>query len=207
MSSRRATLHVLVVWVALCAAARVVSAQGLHDDELPTGDVTAALSLQAPRDVNVKPYCLELSLPCGSPRTFGDLGWVLSGGRQVNDGLGIVVEVGMYDNHWESVRGPEQNIVRYLATGVRLGTPFMRLGRRERSRSRFFGQVLIGAIGSDNVRGGLLIQPGGGMDVRTARGVVLRVELDYALAPAGIRNLSTGRALFGVVIGVGSREP
>jgi hypothetical protein len=58
----------------------------------PAAEFTAAFSLDDPKDVNLRPTCLQLSLPCSSGKEFGDYGWSLSAGYSFTDNVAVVGE-------------------------------------------------------------------------------------------------------------------
>lgn len=104
--------------------------------------------------------------------------------------VGLVFDAGVY-------KEPQANTIVSLAFGPRISLPGWN------SRTRVFGQVLVGARMSNAVEGSDVIQPGAGIDVRTPIGMKLRFEVDYAImrgAPPGPRSIGGTRALIGVAI-------
>src|SRR5262245_47871622 len=88
----------------------------------PRFDVAAGFPMHVPVDVNLRPQCIELSLPCGTPRTFPDWGVALSSAANVGRGTFVVGEASIFDNTWYSSltkAGKERNVVRQLLAGVR----------------------------------------------------------------------------------------
>ena len=175
-------------------------------------ELAAGLSLQAPADVNQRPACEDLAIPCLSPQTFTGFGVVLSAGIYVSETVGIVGELNAYPNEWASYdpdcsRGHstcvvnQTNHVRAALAGLKLRTPLIDGGT---ARGRFFAQALIGPQWSDVVRRQSAVQPGFGYDGYLQNGVAYRVELDYRSLSKGVRDLSTSRVFVGMAIPVGS---
>ena len=203
-------------WIAalLCtslAPVATASAQLTLGVETPPGEISVGLSLQAPADANSPPLCGKLSLPCTSPKTVPDLGWALSGARNITDRFAIAGEVGGFGNVWDSWASVhsnhrEINHVHSLMVGPRVATRFFHFGRDPQDL-RVFGQVLAGVAVSELLPGGRAVQPGAGMDFATRSGVIVRWQLDYCFARDQVRKISGGRALLAIVFPVGTREP
>jgi hypothetical protein len=188
------------------------SAQLTLGVETPRGEISVGFSLQGPSDVNLPPLCGALSLPCTSPKTVPDFGWAVSAARNITDRFAIAGEIGGFANIWDSwasVRTThrEVNHVHSLMIGPRVATRFLHVGGRDPLDVRVFGQVLAGAAVSEMIPGGRAVQPGGGVDVATRSGVIIRSEVDYCFARDQVRKISGGRWLFAIVFPIGSREP
>lgn len=214
--ARGASLVVLT----LCFAAPV-GAQSAPvvtvDDFASAGEVTVGVSIQGPPDVNQRPTCTELGLPCETGRTFPDFGLILSGARFVNDGVAVVGELGVYANQWTSYGSPcprvgaripstcptpQTNDVRSALAGLQVRT---RLLTDRWSRTRLFAQALAGPQWSDIGPPRRAVQAGAGFEEYGQNGVAVRFEYDYRFAPDEQRDLSTFRFFIGVGIPIGSR--
>jgi len=142
------------------------------------------------------------------------VGWVVSAGGNVNSWLGVVAEVGgSYRNCDNCQRGPFAS-QDFRGTDLHL-TVFSFLGG-PKIAARLpvvtpFGQVLFGGThisggvewdGALNT--GFTYQPGGGVDVRVAPNVGVRVEGDYRVIRTSGHNNKQTRFLAGVVWMFGS---
>jgi hypothetical protein len=164
-------------------------------------EIAPAITLQTPPDVNLPPRCEALGLPCGTPRTFPDLGVTLSGGAHVSDLLSVVGELSAYANLWHSSAAPdgeEINHVRAALGGVRFRTPPLWTGGQTPFAMRLFAQVLAGSESSSVTTRHSAIQPGMGADFYAGL-FTLRCQMDYRFVPTGERNLSAARFLVGLV--------
>jgi hypothetical protein len=183
-----------------------------YEDSRPLGEVITSLSAQAPEDVNQRPTCQRLVVPCTSPRTVPDGGVALTLSVFPHALLGIVGEGSIYANEWSTYGQScshacliaESNKVRALLGGLRLRTPVLR-AYRSSGGVRLFTQVLAGPEWSDATQAHHVLQPGIGLDRyiwnRTA---ILHLEYDHRFAPHDIRNLSTNRFLIGLGAPLGS---
>lgn len=207
----------LSIALALSVAAVPVQAQTAPtitiDRYLSIADVAAGVSVQAPADVNQRPACEQLGLPCLTPRTFTGFGLSMSAGVYLNEIVGLVGEVSAYGNEWASYQANcdrahsvcvvnQTDHVRALVLGVKLRTPLIDGGP---ARGRFFAQALTGPQWSQTVTKQQVFQPGIGYDGYFRNGVGYRVELDYRIAPGGSRDLSTDRVSVGISVPLGSR--
>ena len=86
--------------------------------------------------------------------------------------------------------------------GLRVRTPLL---TRWSSRGRFFAQALVGPQWSEVGPRQEVLQPGGGYECYLGNGVVVRVALDYRIASAGLRDLSTDRVSVGIAVPLGAR--
>jgi hypothetical protein len=208
--------------MALCLVAAPVHAQTAPVltmvDARPIAELTAGVSLQGPADVNQRPACEQLALPCQTERSVPDGGLAVSAAIYPNDAIGIVGEVSVYANPWSSygtdcppiggLRPPtcavrQTDHPRSALVGVKVRTGFI----KDRStRWRLFGQALGGPQWSDVRSLHRVVQLGVGADDYLQNGVALHVEYDYRFAPDERRNLSTGRYLLGIGIPLGSRH-
>jgi hypothetical protein len=207
--------------VLLCLAAAPVRAQSAPvvtvDDLRSIVDVAAGVSIEAPADVNMRPACQALELPCASGRTFPDGGLFLSAAVYPGAFVGLVGELSTYANAWLDYQtacplaaGRPQpqcpvdrtNHVPAALAGVRIRTGLI---TGPSTRGRLFLQVLAGPQWSDVGPRQRVIQPGVGYDGYLRNGMAVRVEADYRIAPNGARDLSTERFTLGLVVPLGSR--
>jgi hypothetical protein len=65
--------------------------------------------------------------------------------------------------------------------------------------------VLAGVQLSDLAATGRAFRPGGGVDISTRTGVIVRLGIDYLVTSAPGRDLSGGRFILGLVFGVGAK--
>jgi hypothetical protein len=202
---------------ALAVAAGPAQAQTLPtitiDRYLAVADLAVAVSLQAPADVNQRPACEQLGLPCLTPRTFPGFGLVLSAGVYIKEIVGLAGEVSAYGNDWAAYQTncdrshsicalTETDHVRAALVGLKLRTPLIDGGR---SRGRVFAQALAGPQWSQTVAREQVVQPGVGYDGYFQNGIGFRIEVDYRIAPGGSRDLSTDRVSVGIAVPIGSR--
>src|SRR5262249_25631560 len=117
----------------ITAAASVLGAQTTATDSAATRfDVAAGVMMTTPKDVNQRPQCDALGLPCESPRTFPDFGLVVQAATAVQPHVALVGEVSMYVNRWDTVavnpvNEPRENHARALRAGPRVMTGFFRM--------------------------------------------------------------------------------
>ena len=181
-------------------------------------DATLGVTLNGPADVNVRPKCVELALPCISPKTVPDAGIVLQGAVRATDNVALVAEASSYDNEWVPVGSNRStaNHVNAALAGIRLSTGVRVLAfgqratmralsyrpRADTTRYRAFVQLLAGPEASTVVPTRTALQPGIGVDGKLgwAPGWI-RVSYDYRYTRGGPRNLSGGRVLCGLVMG------
>lgn len=175
-------------------------------DQLPAApqrEFALGLSFSYPRNVNVRPLCDELSLPCTSPKTFPDFGFVASIARRLTTRVALLGEASAYLNSWFSGRGTknETNHVYAFLVGPRLATSFFHF-RSTDDGIRLFAQLLAGVETSDEVPSRLAFQPGVGIDTRfPLPHLMFRFAIDYRGTSGSGRNLSAARSIFGLVIG------
>lgn len=173
----------------------------------PAAEFTAAFSLDGPKDVNLRPTCLQLSLPCSSGKEFGDYGWSLSAGYSFTDNVAVVGEFAGFENFWLAPHQNRDSVnhVHTLMAGPRIASRFLHVGTRDPNDLRLFVQVLGGLEVSELDSGGLAFRPGGGVDVSTRTGILVRVEIDYLTTSAHGRDMSGCRVLLGLVFGAGAK--
>jgi hypothetical protein len=202
----------------LCLTAAPVCAQTpvvTVDDFQTITELTAGVSTQLPADVNQRPVCQELGLPCSSPRTFPDFGVAVALAVYPIDAVGIVGEGSVYANGWlaygrcpfitpnpQPCANTQVNQVWSALAGVRVRTPIIRNGG---SHWRLFGQALAGPQWSDVGPQRRVFQPGIGGDNDLQNGIAVHLEYDYRFAPDDRRDLSTGRFVVGISIPLGRR--
>lgn len=205
--------------VAAAACADTLGAQAFAPDSGATRfEVAAGAIATLPKDVNQRPQCDELGLPCQSPRTFPDFGWVVQGAVTTLPHVALVGETSVYFNRWDTVavnvvdRARENRAWAFLA-GPRVMTGFLHMtslsersgfvGAKELGKIgyRVFGQLLAGPEVSNVAPTRLAIQPGAGIDFKLSYpGAWLRVAGDYRSTHGEPRNLSTGRAMLALVV-------
>jgi hypothetical protein len=209
-------------WSGCLAAITVACAPTLGaqaaDSAATRFDIGVGITMTTPKDVNQRPQCDELGLPCQSGRTFPDFGLAVQAAVTVLPHLALVTEASSYTNRWDTVAvNPvdegRQNHVRALMAGPRVMTGLYHgtsLSDRT-SPSRFntlgtigyraFAQVLVGREASDVAPTRFAIQPGAGVDVRLSYpDTWFRVTGDYRATRGGPRNLSTARAIVALVV-------
>jgi hypothetical protein len=209
----------ILFFVALCFTAGPVRAQTAPlitlDDDRSIAEMTVGVSMEGPPDPNQRPACQNLGLPCLSGRTVPDFGLAIATAVYPVDTVGIVGELSIYANAWESWGGcpprsgstppcpvSEKNQVRSALAGVRLRTPVMNSGA---TQGRLFAQVLVGPQWSDVGPIQRVIQPGVGFYDYLKSGAAVHFEYDYRVAPDEKRDLSTGRFFLGLAIPLASR--
>ena len=173
----------------------------------PAAEFGAAVTMQNPRDVNGRPQCELYSLPCASGKEFGDVGWSLSSAYNFTEKLGIVGEVAGFENTWLEAGHSHESVnhVLSLMAGPRAASTVMHTGGANPNDTRVFVQLLAGAQVSDLTPTTLAIRPGGGIDILTRTGLIVRLGLDYTFTSAEGRDLSGGRFVVGLVVGVPAR--
>jgi len=210
-----AGVRIALLVVVACVAAEPAYAQRsptISIDDDSRAEIAGGVSLQAPADVNQRPLCDRLALPCDSPRTFGDLGLALSTTIYRLRTVGVAGELSLYGNHWTSKQPNcdsrhstctinENNQVWAALAGIKMRTPLI---TRWHERARLFAQAMLGPELSDYGSVQHVFQPGGGFENYSANGFGLRVQLDYRFTRNEPRNLSTGRATMWLVIPLGS---
>ena len=180
-------------------------------------DAAFGVTLNGPADVNQRPECVELALPCISPKTFPDAGVVVQGAVRATDNLALVAEASSYANEWVPAGSNRStaNTVSAALAGIRLstGTRVLAFGRHstvralsiraraDTTRYRVFVQLLAGPEASTVVPTRTALQPGVGIDGKLgwAPGWI-RVAYDYRYTRGDGRNLSGGRVLCALVV-------
>jgi opacity protein-like surface antigen len=142
-------------------------------------------------------------------------GWAVAGTGNVNSWIGVVTEVGGSHRSCDNCqRGPfASDAFRGTNLNIRILT-FMagpRVASHANSLVTPFAQVLLGG---SHISGGLewdgalntgfTYQPGGGVDVRVANGIALRVQGDYRIIRTSGRNNKETRFLAGIVLSRGT---
>ena len=207
MRARIATFVLAAMALAGAASAQDPGFQLTPGIDTPKGEFVAAFTMNDFRDVNLRPTCVEMALPCLSGKEFPDLGWSLSGARAINDWLVLTGEIAVANNTWYSMpaeRHYDDNHVYSFMLGPRVTTPFLHHGGRDPLDFRVFGQLLFGAEVAELVEGGNAKRPGVGIDMHTRNGLIVRMQYDYTLVQQQNqpRRISGGRLLVGVVFGI-----
>jgi len=196
--------------LAMLASARLCCAQGPEltiVSGTPAAEFGASITMQTPEDVNGPALCARLSLPCASGKEFGDVGWSLSAAYNFTEKRGFVGEVAGFDNTWLEARHARESVnhVYSLMGGPRASSPFMPTGGAKPNDTRVFVQLLAGVEVSDLTATRLAIRPGGGLDILTRTGLIVRLGLDYTFTSTEGRDLSGARFVAGVVVEVPAR--
>ncbi len=187
------------------------------DDYRARIEFTAGISVQGPRDVNLRPDCDRLGLPCGSGKEFPDFGAALSVAWYAGS-VGIVGELSSYRNGWDSYRatcpyklGPppcvtaEINHVGAALVGLKMRSRLLKVAELgPPTHGRLFLQLLGGPQWSEIGPLQLVLQPAVGFDHYLRSGLTIHFEAGYRFAPNGTRDLSTSRFLVGLEVPVGS---
>lgn len=204
---RRGILGSVIATLALAGAASAQAPDFSVGVPSPAGEIGLAVTMQSPQDVNVKPLCEQLSLPCISGKEFGDVGWALSAGYSLTENVGLVGEVAGFQNTWVAAGQSRSsaNTALSVMAGPRFATRFFHEGGAHPSDARVFGLLLAGLQVSDLAAAGRAFRIGGGVDVSTRTGLIVRLGMDYLFTSAPGRDLSGGRFVLGLVFGVGAK--
>jgi hypothetical protein len=203
-------------WLAAAAAAAPLGAQA-HRVPVDTVryEATLGLTMSQTANVNSRPACTNLGLPCEtSGREFPDIGFLLEGARHVTSTLAVVVEASLYFNGWDTTDASgtarqQTNEVGALLAGGRLISPALYPFAGGADPVFFYAQILAGPEASSVAPTRLALQPGIGVysplfhspcesrwtDAR------FRLSWDYRWTRGQPRNLSGGRAVLAVSIG------
>ena len=203
----------------ITAGTSMLGAQTTTTDSAATRfEIAAGAMATTPKDVNQRPQCDALGLPCESSRTFPDFGLVLQAAVAVQPHVALIGEASMYVNRWDTVAvNPvdqrRENHARALLAGPRVMTGYFHLVSLSHRASSFrnkeggkvgyrvFAQLLAGAEMSQVAPTRLAIQPGVGLDAKLSYpNTWLRVSGDYRSTKGEPRNLSSGRAMIGLVV-------
>ena len=216
-ATRAASLFIVTLCLATPARAQVTSTVNI-DKHLSIAEVGAGGLIQGPRDVNQRPDCERLGVPCVSPRTFPDFGIAVLGTIYPSEIVGIAGEFAAFENPWVAygtncppagghvpATCPVSQINHGHAAllGVKVRTRLIKSGT---TNWRLFGQMLGGRQWTDVRSRRRVLQPGVGADDYLRNGLTLHVQYDYTFAPDDRRDLSTGRFLVGVALPVGAHE-
>jgi len=168
-------------------------------------DAAIGLTLGGPADVNQRPLCDELNLPCNTPKTFPDFGVALQLAVHATSHVAVVAEVSDYTNMWDTVgvgrdTQRESNTVGLLL-GARAMTPRLYFAGKDTLGFVLFAQLLGGSESSPVVPTRFAVQPGIGFDARLSHpGLWGRWSADYRSTRGGPRNLSGARYMFALVM-------
>lgn len=205
-----------VVGLGAVIAATTVEGQ-TADHHVPAFDAAFGVALDGPADVNQRPRCVDLGVPCTSPKTFPDAGIVVQGAVRATDNLALVAEASSYDNEWVPAGGNRStaNAVSAALAGIRLSTGVRVLAfgghaeapvpsfrpRADTTRYRVFVQLLGGPEASSVLPTRTAVQSGVGIDGKLswAPGWI-RLAYDYRYTRGGLRNLTGGRVMCALVV-------
>jgi len=192
--------------VLLGVASRSLDAQVSRSDTTHTViDAALGLTFNGPADVNQRPHCDELDLPCNTPKTFPDFGVALQLALRATAHIAIVAEVSDYANMWDTVgvgrSANRDNNTVGLLVGGRAMTPRLYFAGKDSLGFVLFAQLLGGSESSTVVPTRFAVQPGIGFDARLSHpGLSGRWSIDYRSSRGGPRNLSGPRAMLGLVL-------
>lgn len=205
------TAELILGW--MLVVAHSLGAQTPSADQIRSRfDVAAGVTFNLPKDVNQRPLCTELGLPCLSPRTFPDFGLMVQAAAYATQHLALVAEAGTYANRWDtvsttSIADRRENHIGALLAGPRLVTGLIHLTSLFPLASKddhgfcAFAQLLVGEERSTVAPTRFAFQPGAGIDFRLSNpSMWIRVTGDYRSTRGGPRNLSTGRTMAGLVV-------
>src|SRR5262249_42436866 len=125
--------NAFVVAVMSTAGAGVLGAQTTTPDSAATRfDIVVGVMATLPQDVNQRPQCDALGLPCESPRTFPDFGLVVQAAVAAAPRFALVGEASMYTNRWDTVAvtpagQARENHARALLAGPRVMTGLLHM--------------------------------------------------------------------------------
>ena len=200
------SLAIAVTSVLFTVASHPLDAQGSRSDTTHTViDAALGLTFNGPADVNQRPVCDELNLPCNTPKTFPDFGVALQLAVHAAALLAVVAEVSDYANMWDTVgvdrsANRDNNTIGLLA-GARVMTPRLYFAGKDSLGFVLFAQLLGGSESSTVVPTRFALQPGIGLDVRLSHpGLSGRWSIDYRSSRGRPRNLSGPRAMLGFVM-------
>lgn len=186
----------------LAAGARLAAQRADAESGVPRFDVALGVTMNGPADVNQRPKCTQLGLPCLTPRTFPDFGLALQAVVHATRHIALAAEASIYGNMWDSVDVQKAltNHVSAILVGPRLTTGLRSLAMgRDTTRYDAFLQVLVGPEASTVLETRTALQPGAGIDAKLSpAGMSIRVAYDYRLTRGSPRNLSQGRVLCGL---------
>jgi hypothetical protein len=167
-------------------------------------NVALGLSMNSPADVNQAPKCVQLSLPCNTPRTFPDFGIAINATYRVAKHFAFAAEASFYGNSWDTtgVSHSKTNHVTAVLAGPQITTGLKKfVWWNDTTRLNAFAQVLVGAEASTVLPTRTAIQPGVGIDFKLPPELIwLRVAYDYRSTQGAPRNLSQSRISVGLAI-------
>ena len=194
------TLWSLGIAVAALAALAPLTAQPPPPSRYEVG---LGFTMQTPPDVNLRPHCEAMSLPCGSPKTFPDFGLAATVAAWAASGFGVASEVGAWGNQWRSssgAEGQETNWVRYAMAGPALRSRIFEYTGTAPAYARVHFEAMAGVLGSTLGAVTRVSQIGVAFDGWTKRGVWVRFQLDWNDASNTPRDISGGRGLISIVV-------
>ena len=203
-------------WLVAAAGAAPVGAQA-HRVAVDTVryEATFGLTMSQTANVNSRPTCSNLALPCEtSSREFPDIGFLLEGARHVTSALAVVTEASVHFNGWDTtdangVARQRTNDVGALLAGGRAISPALYPFAGGADALFLYAQLLAGPEASSVAPVRLALQPGIGVYSPLFRSSCgsrwsdarFRVSWDYRWTQGQPRNLSGGRAVLAVSIG------
>jgi hypothetical protein len=192
--------------VLLNVSSRSLAAQASQPDGTRTlMDAAIGFTMSGPADVNQRPLCEQLNLPCNTPKTFPDFGVALQLAVHATSHLAVVAEASDYTNMWDTVgvgrAAQRENNAVGLLVGARATTPVLYFTLKDTVGIVLFAQVLGGSETATVVPTRFALQPGIGVQGHLPHpGFWFRESFDYRWTRGGPRNLSTVRAMFALVV-------
>lgn len=187
-------------WIVFTAVtAPSLSAQAPEPGRVEFG---AGFTMQTPPDVNLRPLCTEMSLPCGSPRTFPDMGLAVTAARYWK-WFGLTTEAGFWGNHWSAgipADSQKTNWVQYAMAGPAVRTKVITLfGSSKPMHVQLNALALTGILSSTLGGAARVQQVGAGFIGWAATNVWVRVQFDHSFTTDEPRDISGWRSLISVV--------
>ncbi len=178
-------------------------------------DVTIGLTIGQTADVNKRPTCTNLELPCETrgPQ-FPNFGLALEGAFHPTPFVALVAEASLYSNSWDTTAAGggttrRSNYVPAALGGARLSTRGLYPFTGTNYDPLFlYAQLLTGPEGSSVAPMRMALQPGIGMYAalrprssgRKGTDAKFRLAWDYRWTRGQPRNLSGERFVLGVTI-------
>ena len=207
---RLSRLGLPALLLGILAAPRALAAQQNDPDQPPRLSAALGISMNGPADVNQKPKCIELSLPCNTPKTFPDFGIVIGATYRVTAHFALAAEASFYDNRWDStgVSHDQSNHVNAFLVGPQLMTGMRNfVWWNDTTRLNAFVQFLVGPESSDVLPTRTAIQPGAGIDFKLRPELLsLRIAYDHRITHGSGRNLTGGRISAALVLALPGRD-
>jgi hypothetical protein len=194
-------------WIGVVAVATSsLPAQKPESGQLELG---VGFTMQVPPDVNLRPLCTEMSLPCTSPKTFPDMGLAVTAGRYWK-WFGLTTEAGFWGNHWAagiSADSQRTNWVQYALAGPAIRSPVITFGSSDPHHFQLHAQALAGGLASTLGGTAPIKQVGVGISGWVKTNLWVRLQTDRSFTDDEPRALSGARWLIAVVFTPLGGEP